>query len=215
MVALSACAERRSRPARRACRTRRRPPISREASSKKFCGCIRRAWIIGREALRDVTLSDGSHIPSGTTVFMVPLLLHRKPIFQGSRRLRTRSLARSEPPPFAYIPFGGGARRCIGDEFALRETTIVLAAFAAPLSLYARTGARVKPLRLSRFVPPVPFRCERSSARQKCPPKGVDLRKTELSSRKLVASSARRERPPDFSYPNGAALSLCFFMGNR
>ncbi|MGC2651881.1 MAG: cytochrome P450, partial [Candidatus Cybelea sp.] len=35
------------------------------------------AWIIGRETLRDVTLSDGSRIAAKTTVFMVPLLLHR------------------------------------------------------------------------------------------------------------------------------------------
>ena len=53
------------------------------------------AWIIGRETLRDVTLSDGSHIPATTTVFMVPLLLHRKPqTFATSRALRARSLAR-------------------------------------------------------------------------------------------------------------------------
>ena len=36
------------------------------------------AWIIGRESLRDVTLSDGSFIPAKTTVFFAPLFLHRR-----------------------------------------------------------------------------------------------------------------------------------------
>ena len=119
------------------------------------------AWIIGRESLRDVTLSDGSHIPAKTTVFMVPLLLHRKPqtfahpdLFEPDRWLE------GEPPPFAYIPFGGGARRCIGDEFALRETTIVLETLLRRYRFALEPGARVKtaPLVTLRPAGAVPMR---------------------------------------------------------
>ncbi|MGA2760227.1 MAG: cytochrome P450 [Candidatus Cybelea sp.] len=119
------------------------------------------AWIIGREALRDVTLSDGSHIPSGTTVFMVPLLLHRKPkYFRDPDAFEPDRWLESEPPPFAYIPFGGGARRCIGDEFALRETTIVLETLLRSYRFTLEPGARVEtaPLVTLRPAGPVPMR---------------------------------------------------------
>lgn len=85
------------------------------------------AWIIGRESVRDATLGDGSFIPKGTTVFAVPLLLHRRAdFFDHPDRFEPDRWLGFEPPPFAYVPFGGGARRCIGEEFALRETAIVL-----------------------------------------------------------------------------------------
>jgi cytochrome P450 len=87
------------------------------------------AWIIGRETVRDVTLADGSFIPEGTTVFAAPLLLHRRAdLFVDPNRFDPDRWIDAEPAPFAYVPFGGGARRCIGEEFALREQTIVLTA---------------------------------------------------------------------------------------
>jgi len=119
------------------------------------------AWIIGREALRDVTLSDGSHIPAGTTVFMVPLLLHRKPkYFRNPDAFEPDRWLEGEPAPFAYIPFGGGARRCIGDEFALRETTIVLETLLRRYRFELEPGARVQtaPLVTLRPAGPIPMR---------------------------------------------------------
>jgi cytochrome P450 len=119
------------------------------------------AWIIGRETLRDVTLSDGSQIPAKTTVFMVPLLLHRKPeYFTDPERFEPDRWLEGEPAPFAYIPFGGGARRCIGDEFALRETTIVLETLLRRYRFALEPGARVEtaPLVTLRPAGPVPMR---------------------------------------------------------
>ena len=119
------------------------------------------AWIIGRETLRDVTLSDGSRIPAKTTVFMVPLLLHRKPqTFTNPDRFEPDRWLEGEPPPFAYIPFGGGARRCIGDEFALRETTIVLETLLRRYRFALEPGARVEtaPLVTLRPAGAVPMR---------------------------------------------------------
>ena len=85
------------------------------------------AWILGRETLRDVTLPGGYVLPAKTTVFVSPYILHRTPdyyenplVFDPDRWLEDRT------PAFTYFPFGGGARRCIGEEFAWLEGTLLL-----------------------------------------------------------------------------------------
>lgn len=102
------------------------------------------AWIIGRESREDVTLVDGTFVPAGTTVFVAPLLLHRRAEFfpQPDRFDPDRWLA-DEPPPFAFIPFGGGARRCIGEEFALREASVVLTRVLERYRLALASGAKI------------------------------------------------------------------------
>jgi cytochrome P450 len=89
------------------------------------------AWLIGRESLRTVTLVDGTVVPAKTTLLVAPLMLHRRPdYFREPLRFDPDRWLEADPPPFAFLPFGGGARRCIGDEFALREAEIVAAAVA-------------------------------------------------------------------------------------
>jgi cytochrome P450 len=103
------------------------------------------AWIVGREAARDVTLADGTRITSGTTVFMAPLILHRRAeYFAQPDRFDPDRWLRDEPPPFSYLPFGAGARRCIGEEFALRETAIVLETLMRRYRFALEPGARVE-----------------------------------------------------------------------
>ncbi len=64
------------------------------AWSRKCCGCIRRHGSSDAKRLRDVTLDGGIRIPAQTTVFMAPLLLHRRPdFFTRSRTLRSGSMA--------------------------------------------------------------------------------------------------------------------------
>ena len=117
------------------------------------------AWIIGRESVREVTLSDGSLIPSGTTVFASPLLLHRRAdLFADPNRFDPERWLGPEPPPFAYVPFGGGARRCIGEEFALHETAIVLQALLQRYRFEMAPGARVETAPLVTLRPAGPVR---------------------------------------------------------
>ncbi len=119
------------------------------------------AWIIGREALRDVTLVDGSRSLSGTTVFMAPLILHRRPeSFTDPDRFEPDRWMRDEPPPFSYLPFGAGARRCIGEEFALRETASVLETLTRRYRFALEQGTRIEiaPLVTLRPAGPVPMR---------------------------------------------------------
>jgi cytochrome P450 len=85
------------------------------------------AWIIGREAARDVELAGGYAIPKGTTLFVCPLVLHRRAeYYRDPLAFDPDRWLEADVPPFAYVPFGGGARRCIGEEFAWMEGAIVL-----------------------------------------------------------------------------------------
>jgi len=48
-------------------------------------------------------------------------------------------------PPFAYFPFGGGPRRCIGSAFATVEMQMILATVVQRYRLTLLPGARVAP----------------------------------------------------------------------
>ena len=102
------------------------------------------AWIIGREALQDVTLIDGSVVPAKTTLFAAPLLLHRRPDnFGDPERFDPDRWVGFDPVPFSYVPFGGGARRCIGEEFAGSEARIVLGALVQRFRFTLAPNAKV------------------------------------------------------------------------
>ncbi|HVS31694.1 MAG TPA: cytochrome P450 [Thermoanaerobaculia bacterium] len=87
------------------------------------------AYAIGREAVGDFEIG-GVPIPAGTTVFMSPWVSHRDPRwFDDPLSFRPQrwdnDLAR-RLPRFAYFPFGGGPRVCIGNSFALMEAALIL-----------------------------------------------------------------------------------------
>ena len=88
------------------------------------------AWSIGREALEDVDL-DGLAIERGTQVWIVQWASHRDPRFfprpQAFLPERWDNDLLRRLPRFAYFPFGGGPRLCIGNNFAMLEAVLVLA----------------------------------------------------------------------------------------
>jgi cytochrome P450 len=88
-------------------------------------------YLIGREATRDLELG-GYRVKKGYTVFMSQWVNHRDPkYFPDPEAFRPErwldGLAR-RLPKYAYYPFGGGPRVCIGNTFALMEAAIILAA---------------------------------------------------------------------------------------
>ncbi len=91
------------------------------------------AWRIGREAVQECEIG-GYPVPVGSQVIMSQWVVHRDPRFfaEPERFLpeRWESDRAASIPKFAYFPFGGGARRCIGDTFAVMEATLVLATVA-------------------------------------------------------------------------------------
>lgn len=88
-------------------------------------------YLIGREATQDLELG-GYRVKKGYTIFMSQWVNHRDPrYFADPLTFRPErwmdGLAR-RIPKYAYFPFGGGQRVCIGNTFALMEAAIVLAA---------------------------------------------------------------------------------------
>jgi cytochrome P450 len=88
-------------------------------------------YLIGREATTDLELG-GYRVKKGYTVFMSQWVSHRDPrYFPDPEAFRPErwldGLAR-RLPKYAYYPFGGGPRVCIGNTFALTEAAILLAA---------------------------------------------------------------------------------------
>jgi cytochrome P450 len=94
------------------------------------------AWVIGREPFEDVELAGGYRIAAGTTVLFAPLFLHRLPLlYRDPLRFDPDRWIDWEAPPFAFVPFGAGARQCIGNEFALSEAAVVLETLGRRYSL--------------------------------------------------------------------------------
>lgn len=91
------------------------------------------AWSIGREALEDVEIG-GVVLPRGTQVWMFQWSTHRdertfaRPLAFEPERWLDGLLHRL--PRCAYFPFGGGPRLCIGHNFAMLESVLLLATIA-------------------------------------------------------------------------------------
>jgi cytochrome P450 len=87
------------------------------------------AFIMARSALRD-TVVDDFQVHKDDLVIIAPWLLHRDPrLFEDPLRFDPdRFLPEREAklPKFAFMPFGGGRRICIGNQFALMEGQIIL-----------------------------------------------------------------------------------------
>jgi cytochrome P450 len=88
------------------------------------------AWTVGREIAEDVEVG-GYVLPKGTQVLTSQWVVHRDPRwfpnpegFDPDRWTPERS---ASLPRFAYFPFGGGPRICIGNHFAVMEATLILA----------------------------------------------------------------------------------------
>jgi cytochrome P450 len=109
------------------------------------------AFLIARSALRGTDIG-GFRVAKDEIVFIAPWLLHRDarffddPLrFDPDRFLPERE-ARIER--FAYIPFGGGKRICIGNQFALMEGQIILSTIAphVGMELLQRKPPEIQPL---------------------------------------------------------------------
>jgi cytochrome P450 len=118
------------------------------------------AWTIERDAIAD-DVAAGVPIPAGSTVAVPPYLVHRHPEFwpdpagfdparflaagPGTTAAGARGPA-ADRPRYAYIPFGGGRRACVGQSFAELETVLVLASVSQRYRLELTAAGIPKPI---------------------------------------------------------------------
>ena len=89
-------------------------------------------WGLGRRATAECEIG-GYRIPAGTNIFMFQWLTQRDVRFFSEperfepERWRDDPVRSGQIPRFAYFPFGGGPRVCVGAAFAMIEATLLLA----------------------------------------------------------------------------------------
>lgn len=83
--------------------------------------------VVGR-VLRHPQVIDGWRLPAGTLVYASIDLTHRNPaLWPAPDAFHPERFLDARPRPFAYFPFGGGSRRCIGMAYALFELRHIVA----------------------------------------------------------------------------------------
>jgi len=100
------------------------------------------AWVVNvRRAAADTTLGPYA-VKRGDQLWLSPFVMHRRPAYfpDPERFDPDRWTAERERalPKFAYMPFGGGPRVCIGNGFALMEAHLIVAAVAQRYRLHLR-----------------------------------------------------------------------------
>ncbi len=105
-------------------------------------------WLLSRRAVNDDELGEFD-VPAGTLVCVSPYVLHRDErfwedpeCFDPDRFSDDRSAGR---PEYAYIPFSGGPRHCIGRHFAMLEAQLVLATMRRRVRLTLVQGHPIEP----------------------------------------------------------------------
>jgi cytochrome P450 len=133
-----------------------RAPTVADLPRLRYVGCVFEEamrlyppiWAIPRVPLEEDVV-DGYRIPKGDIVILVPYVTHRHPDFwpEPERFDPTRFLPENskDRPRWAFLPFGGGQRQCIGNTFAMMEAQLILALVAQRYRLRGVPGMPVQP----------------------------------------------------------------------
>ena len=104
------------------------------------------AWVVGRRAAEPTTLGPWQ-VPRGAIVLASQWITHHDPRFwpeaEAFRPERWSNGETAGQPKFAYFPFGGGTRVCIGEAFAWTELILVLATIARRFRFATAPGSTV------------------------------------------------------------------------
>ncbi|MBV6633805.1 MAG: cytochrome P450 [Alphaproteobacteria bacterium] len=99
------------------------------------------AWWFARRAKQDTQIA-GVKVSSGDSVLLCPWSLHRQPdLWSKALSFEPARWGVSAVDKFAYLPFGVGARSCIGQHLALTEMTAMVSALAGAFDLTPLSGS--------------------------------------------------------------------------
>jgi pentalenene oxygenase len=169
-------------------------------------------WMLTRVVTAETTLA-GRKLPSGTTLVYRPYLIHRRPDlypdpdrFDPDRWLHDHAAAL---PRGAFIPFGGDARKCIGDTFSMLEATLALASITARWRLDPILGVitRPSPRHLSPAAPAV-YAAASSRSIDRFRPNQGGVRRLQASSSLDQREESRSTRSVRRSVPTRRTVRL-------
>jgi len=126
------------------------------------------AWVTARRALHDVEIGPYT-VGRGDIVIVSQFVSHRDPrYFPDPERFDPERWFGPPPPKFAYFPFGGGNRLCIGEQFAWMEGILAIATIARRVRLERVDAGEVGTLPLVTLRPNGPIRA-RVNVRARAP----------------------------------------------
>jgi len=117
----------------------------------------------------------GCDLPAGVVASPCIYLTHRRPdLWPNPARFDPERFIGARPNPYAFFPFGGGVRRCIGAAFATYEMKVVLAEVLTRVELRAAPGYTVRTVRRTVTLAPsggmpVVVLCQARTARSSAP----------------------------------------------
>jgi cytochrome P450 len=110
--------------------------------------------VVGRRLAAPMRIG-GRELPAGVLATPCIYLAHRRPdIWPHPARFDPDRFIGLRPSPYAFLPFGGGIRRCLGMAFALYEMKVVLAEVLRRVTLRAAPGHQVRVVRRSITLAP-------------------------------------------------------------
>jgi cytochrome P450 len=132
-------------------------------------------YILSR-AVKEDDVIGGFRIPAGTSVDLSPYITHRHPDFwerpEEFLPERFSPEASAQRPRYAYFPFSGGPRQCIGNGFAMMEAQLILATVAQRFRPRRLPGQVLEPEQLITLRPKggLPMHLERRAPAREVAP---------------------------------------------
>ena len=105
------------------------------------------AYAVGREPIEECVIG-GYRVPRNTQIFAFQWATHRDPRYFDNPDLfdpdRWTTEFSDKLPKYAYFPFGGGPRQCIGNYFSMMEIVLLLATIGRRFRLSLAPNQRVE-----------------------------------------------------------------------